>query len=331
MDGEEGASLVRPICPDGASVQPRVRNTKILNNAGKNPHFMEDHSFSVVPVDGLALDVAVWESDGEENYLMDRLNGKVMIALDSVFRRAAGEYSVKNYEILKVGTKKRVVHGTVRLGLSWQPGGDSTARPPVASAPPEDALDELPLMPAMNSGSVTDLATLLPEGQPPKPKIPIGWKEMRMSDGDVYYMNTRTGEQCWKLPGTDPTPVPAPAPAPKPEPAPAPKPEPVPAPAPPPPPAGWFYKDPEGLTQGPYSQTDMKSWIDGGFFPESMMVKAPGAPSWLPLHAIRGMIGATALPPAPPPWHAQPARRRYGHRCGYFCVWRNFSYFSVLV
>lgn len=284
------------IGPESAEVQPRRRNTKILKGGGKNPHFMEDHTFRIVPANGLTLDVAVWESDGAEDYLNDRLNGKVIMALDSIFRRAAGEYTVKEYEIVKVGTKKRVVHGSIRLGLSWQPGVASTASADRDDEPP-------PPMPMEHTSSLSDLTTRVPERT--QPRIPSGWKEMKMSDGDVYYVNTRNGEKSWRLPGTEDAAAAAPEPAvvhvPKFEPEPTPQPQPQPqlqthtvAQS------GWYYKDPSGQTQGPYSQTEMKQWIDGGFFPESMMVKAPGAPSWLPLHAIRGLIGVTP-PPAPPP------------------------------
>ena len=278
------------VYPESATVQPRRKNTKILSNGGADPQFMEDHSFRLVPQDGLTLDVAVWESDGDEDYLGDRLNGKVVIALDSVFRRAPGEHNVNIYELLKPGTDKKKVRGSIKLGFSWYPpsGGTSPAMP----------LDEPPPMPRKTA----EPPPVAPKTEPPTPKLPKGWKEMRMTDGDVYYMNRRTGETSWTLPpgteGASPAPQPAvDAPAvaavqPEPEPQPQPTSQ-----------AGWFYKDPEMLTQGPYSQTQMKEWVEGGFFPGSVLVKAPELPNWLPLHAnaIRGLLGLTPLPPVPAP------------------------------
>ena len=82
----------------------------------------EVHDFRVVPCSGLAIEVCVWESDGaEDDFDADRLNGKVVLALDSIFQRAAGDYSEKDYNILKPGTKKAVVHGAVKLGFGWTP------------------------------------------------------------------------------------------------------------------------------------------------------------------------------------------------------------------
>ena len=286
------------VYPDSATVQPRRKNTKILSNGGANPEFMEDHSFRLVQQDGLTLDVAVWESDGDEDYIMDRLNGKVVIALDSIFRRAPGEHHVNTYELLKPGTDKKKVRGSIKLGFSWYPGGGTSTRSDVGrpeSELPAMPVDEPPPVPPKHGAPP-------PTTEAPKPQLPKGWKEMRMTDGDVYYINKRTGETSWTLPaGTEGT-SPAPQPAVDAPPVAAVQPEPEPQ-AQPTPQAGWFYKDPEMVTQGPYSQTQMKDWVEGGFFPGSVLVKAPGLPNWLPLHTntIRGLLGLTPLPPVPAP------------------------------
>ena len=97
---------------------PRFRRTEILQGAGKHPRWGEVHEFRVVPCSGLAIEVCVWESDGAaDDFDADRLNGKVVLALDSIFQRKAGDYSEKDYNILKPGTKKAVVHGAVKAGL----------------------------------------------------------------------------------------------------------------------------------------------------------------------------------------------------------------------
>lgn len=95
---------------------------------------------------------------------------------------------------------------------------------------------------------------------------------------------------------------------------------PVPAPAPaypsappaaplgnmPPPPAqdpdqirGWFYVDPSGQTQGPYTAVEMRGW--SSYFAQTTQVMAPGAQTWRPLSSFPQIGGKPPPPPAPAP------------------------------
>ncbi|ORX98569.1 hypothetical protein K493DRAFT_313590 [Basidiobolus meristosporus CBS 931.73] len=71
--------------------------------------------------------------------------------------------------------------------------------------------------------------------------------------------------------------------------------------------ARWFYKDPAGNVQGPFSTEEMQEWYSAGFFPPSLLVKREGYPSFEPLGVLVRQVGDDKQPflsaqrPMPPP------------------------------
>lgn len=89
-----------------------------------------------------------------------------------------------------------------------------------------------------------------------------------------------------------------------------------------PPPAAlieWFYRDPQGDTQGPFSSGDMSEWYKAGYFQESLMVRRSIDNTFTPLGHLVKIFGAsrpfiTACtdggPPIPLPEVVDPFRMR---------------------
>lgn len=89
----------------------------------------------------------------------------------------------------------------------------------------------------------------------------------------------------------------------------------------------WFYRDPQGDTQGPFSSNDMSEWYKAGYFQENLMVRRSIDNTFTPLGhlvkifgAARPFITATLdggppipslqAPQAPPPEVIDPFRMR---------------------
>ncbi|XP_043926525.1 GRB10-interacting GYF protein 2 isoform X3 [Protopterus annectens] len=53
----------------------------------------------------------------------------------------------------------------------------------------------------------------------------------------------------------------------------------------------WFYKDPQGEIQGPFSNKEMADWYTAGYFPQSLLVKRVGGDRFQPLRDIIQMLG----------------------------------------
>lgn len=56
-------------------------------------------------------------------------------------------------------------------------------------------------------------------------------------------------------------------------------------------PTEWFYLDPQGDTQGPFSPQDMSEWYKAGYFQENLMVKRAIDPSFVPLGHVLKVCG----------------------------------------
>lgn len=75
----------------------------------------------------------------------------------------------------------------------------------------------------------------------------------------------------------------------------------------------WFYRDPQGDTQGPFSAQDMSEWYKAGYFQESLMVRRSIDGAFMPLGQLVKVYGRNApflaatmmepiqAPPPPPP------------------------------
>lgn len=75
----------------------------------------------------------------------------------------------------------------------------------------------------------------------------------------------------------------------------------------------WFYRDPQGDTQGPFSAQDMSEWYKAGYFQESLMVRRSFDGAFMPLGQLVKVYGRNApfmaatmmepiqAPPPPPP------------------------------
>lgn len=72
----------------------------------------------------------------------------------------------------------------------------------------------------------------------------------------------------------------------------------------------WFYRDPQGDTQGPFTAQDMSEWYKAGYFQESLMVRRSIDGAFMPLgQLVKGygrtapFLAAIAMEPlqAPPP------------------------------
>lgn len=89
--------------------------------------------------------------------------------------------------------------------------------------------------------------------------------------------------------------------------------------APPAPPIEWFYRDPQGDTQGPFSSGDMSEWYKAGYFQESLMVRRSIDSTFTPLGHLVKIFGASRPfiaacldggPPIPLPEVMDPFRMR---------------------
>lgn len=74
----------------------------------------------------------------------------------------------------------------------------------------------------------------------------------------------------------------------------------------------WFYRDPQGDTQGPFTAQDMSEWYKAGYFRESLMVRRSVDGAFMPLGQLVKVYGLSApfmaatmmeplQPPPPPP------------------------------
>ncbi|KAJ6669174.1 hypothetical protein lerEdw1_007983 [Lerista edwardsae] len=63
----------------------------------------------------------------------------------------------------------------------------------------------------------------------------------------------------------------------------------------------WYYKDPQGEIQGPFSNQEMTEWFQAGYFTMSLLVKRACDDSFQPLGDIMKMWGRVPFTPAPPP------------------------------
>lgn len=64
----------------------------------------------------------------------------------------------------------------------------------------------------------------------------------------------------------------------------------------------WVYKDPQGVTQGPFTRVEILDWHSAGFFPNELPVKAASDPDshFLPLSTMVKMWERVDLGSAPP-------------------------------
>nr|XP_060624087.1 GRB10-interacting GYF protein 2 isoform X3 [Anolis sagrei ordinatus] len=66
----------------------------------------------------------------------------------------------------------------------------------------------------------------------------------------------------------------------------------------------WFYKDPQGEIQGPFSNQEMTEWFQAGYFTMSLLVKRACDENFQPLGDIMKMWGRVPFTPGPaPPLH----------------------------
>jgi GYF domain len=63
---------------------------------------------------------------------------------------------------------------------------------------------------------------------------------------------------------------------------------------PPPSLTDWFYLDPQGDTQGPFTAQDMSEWYKAGYFQESLMVRRSIDVVFIPLGQLVKVYGRTA-------------------------------------
>lgn len=56
----------------------------------------------------------------------------------------------------------------------------------------------------------------------------------------------------------------------------------------------WFYLDPQGDTQGPFTAQDMSEWYKAGYFQESLMVRRSNDGAFIPLGQLVKVYGRTA-------------------------------------
>ena len=69
--------------------------------------------------------------------------------------------------------------------------------------------------------------------------------------------------------------------------------------SPPPPSGDWYYRDPQGMEQGPVTASKLVGWRGGGFVPRDLAVRRKGG-VWTPLHeALAPPPVASPPPPAP--------------------------------
>ncbi|KAH0623894.1 hypothetical protein JD844_007080 [Phrynosoma platyrhinos] len=66
----------------------------------------------------------------------------------------------------------------------------------------------------------------------------------------------------------------------------------------------WYYKDPQGEIQGPFSNQEMTEWFQAGYFTMSLLVKRACDENFQPLGDIMKMWGRVPFTPGPaPPLH----------------------------
>jgi GYF domain len=85
----------------------------------------------------------------------------------------------------------------------------------------------------------------------------------------------------------------------------------------------WFYRDPQGDTQGPFTAQDMSEWYKAGYFRESLMVRRSIDGAFMPLGQLVKVYGlsapfmaATMMEPIqqpPPPVEIDPFRMQQHH------------------
>ncbi|XP_006123741.2 GRB10-interacting GYF protein 2 isoform X1 [Pelodiscus sinensis] len=63
----------------------------------------------------------------------------------------------------------------------------------------------------------------------------------------------------------------------------------------------WYYKDPQGEIQGPFSNQEMTEWFQAGYFTMSLLVKRACDESFQPLGDIMKMWGRVPFSPGPAP------------------------------
>ncbi|KAM6065248.1 GRB10-interacting GYF protein 2 isoform 14-T16 [Theristicus caerulescens] len=63
----------------------------------------------------------------------------------------------------------------------------------------------------------------------------------------------------------------------------------------------WYYKDPQGEIQGPFSNQEMAEWFQAGYFTMSLLVKRACDETFQPLGDIMKMWGRVPFTPGPAP------------------------------
>ncbi|KAL8187572.1 UNVERIFIED_CONTAM: GRB10-interacting GYF protein 2, partial [Gekko kuhli] len=63
----------------------------------------------------------------------------------------------------------------------------------------------------------------------------------------------------------------------------------------------WYYKDPQGEIQGPFSNQEMTEWFQAGYFTMSLLVKRACDETFQPLGDIMKMWGRVPFAPGPAP------------------------------
>lgn len=53
---------------------------------------------------------------------------------------------------------------------------------------------------------------------------------------------------------------------------------------------GWFYRDPQGVVQGPFSKQDIIEWFEGGFFPLDLLIRSAAEPLDAPFRPLAEIL-----------------------------------------
>lgn len=53
--------------------------------------------------------------------------------------------------------------------------------------------------------------------------------------------------------------------------------------------SSWYYKDPNGFVQGPFSQIQMAQWFEHGYFADDLEIAFGKNSMFLPLHEYKHM------------------------------------------
>lgn len=69
----------------------------------------------------------------------------------------------------------------------------------------------------------------------------------------------------------------------------------------------WLYRDPQGDTQGPFTNTEMNGWYEAGYFGPDLMVKREQDPTFVSLRILSKRNGATG--PSTSPFTVGPIKR----------------------